>query len=136
MINEVRLIGNLGTDPEMRESNYGSIANLSIATSEGYKDKKTGEWINKTEWHRVVAFGFTADSAEKLSKGDQVYVAGSLQTRKWTDNDGNDRYTTEVKARTIRKLGRANRNRTTETRGSDNFNDHSFNNSTGEDVPF
>jgi len=107
MINEVRLIGNLGQDPEIRQSTYGTIANFSVATTKKWKDKKTREWNEQTEWHRVVAFGFAAESAEKfMHKGDQIYVAGSLQTRKWQDREGNDRYTTEIKAQVLRKLGR------------------------------
>ena len=98
-INKVTLIGNLGRDPEVRFSESGAkIANISIATSETWNDKVTGERKEKTEWHRVVIFNkFLADIAEKyLKKGSKVYVEGSLQTRKWTDNTGIDKYSTEV----------------------------------------
>jgi single-strand DNA-binding protein len=97
-VNKVILIGNLGKDPEVRSmQNGGKVANLSIATSESWKDKSTGEKKEKTEWHRVVIFGQLADIAERyLKKGSKVYVCGSLQTRKWTDKDGNEKYSTEV----------------------------------------
>ncbi len=98
-INKVTLVGNLGRDPEIRFSQSGDkIANLSIATSEIWNDKASGERKEKTEWHRVVIFNkFLADIAEKyLKKGSKVYLEGALQTRKWTDNAGIEKYTTEV----------------------------------------
>ncbi len=97
-VNKVILIGNLGKDPEVRTMQNGNkVANLSIATSENWKDKATGERKEKTEWHRVVIFGNLADIAEKyLKKGSKVYVSGALQTRKWQDKDGQDKYSTEV----------------------------------------
>ncbi len=97
-VNKVILIGNLGRDPEVRTMQNGSkVANLNLATSESWKDKATGEKKEKTEWHRVVIFGQLADIAERyLKKGSKVYVSGSLQTRKWTDKDGAEKYTTEV----------------------------------------
>jgi single-strand DNA-binding protein len=98
-VNKVTLIGNLGRDPEVRFSQSGDkIANISIATSETWNDKASGERKEKTEWHRVVIFNkFLADVAEKyLKKGSKVYVEGALQTRKWTDNAGAEKYTTEV----------------------------------------
>jgi single-strand DNA-binding protein len=97
-VNKVILIGNLGRDPEIRTmQNGGKVANLSIATSETWRDKSTGERKEKTEWHRVVIFGNLAEIAEKyLKKGSKVYVSGSLQTRKWTDQSGTEKYTTEV----------------------------------------
>lgn len=97
-VNKVILIGNLGRDPEVRTmQNGGKVANLSIATSDTWRDKATGERKEKTEWHRVVIFGNLAEIAEKyLKKGSKVYVCGSLQTRKWQDKDGQDRYSTEV----------------------------------------
>ncbi len=98
-INKVILIGNLGRDPEVRFSQDGTkIVNFSVATSERWKDKQTGEPREKTEWHRVVLFNERlADVAEKyLKKGSKVYIEGALQTRKWTGNDGNERYSTEV----------------------------------------
>jgi len=97
-INKVILVGNLGQDPEIRYTADGRpIANFSIATSESWKDKNSGEKREKTEWHRVVVFGKLAEiCGEYLSKGRQVYIEGKLQTRKWQGQDGQDRYTTEV----------------------------------------
>ena len=97
-INKVILVGNLGQDPEIRYTADGRpIANFSIATSETWKDKGSGERREKTEWHRVVVFGKLAEiCGEYLSKGRQVYIEGKLQTRKWQGQDGQDRYTTEV----------------------------------------
>ena len=97
-VNKVILIGNLGRDPEVRSMQKGNkVAILSLATSENWKDKNTGERKEKTEWHRVVIFGNLADIAERyLKKGSKVYISGQLQTRKWQDKDGQDKYTTEV----------------------------------------
>jgi len=97
-VNKVILIGNLGRDPEIRYMpNGGAVANLALATSEAWKDKTTGEQQEKTEWHRVVLFRRLAEIAgEYLKKGSKVYIEGKLQTRKWQDNQGQDRYTTEI----------------------------------------
>ena len=97
-INKVILVGNLGQDPEIRYTPDGRpIANFSIATSETWNDKNTGERREKTEWHRVVVFGKLAEiCGEYLSKGRQVYIEGKLQTRKWQTKEGQDRWTTEV----------------------------------------
>lgn len=97
-VNKVIIVGTLGNDPEVRYSASGSaIANLSVATSEQWKDKQTGEKKEQTEWHRVVIFGKLAEfAAEYLRKGSQVYIEGQLRTRKWTDSNGVDRYTTEI----------------------------------------
>lgn len=97
-INKVILVGNLGNDPEIRYMpNGGAVANITIATSESWRDKQTGEQREKTEWHRVSLFGKLAEVAgEYLRKGSQVYIEGQLQTRKWQDQQGQDRYTTEV----------------------------------------
>jgi single-strand DNA-binding protein len=98
-VNKVILVGNLGRDPEVRHSqNGGKIVNMSVATSEQWKDRQSGERREKTEWHRVVIFDERiADVAEKyLRKGSKVYLEGTLQTRKWTGNDGVEKYTTEV----------------------------------------
>ncbi|CAL4043950.1 Single-stranded DNA-binding protein [Buchnera aphidicola (Anoecia corni)] len=97
-VNKVIIIGNLGQDPDIRYmSNGGAVANLTLATSETWKDKNTLEMREKTEWHRVVLFGKLAEVAgEYLKKGSQVYIEGSLQTRKWKDKSGIDRYTTEI----------------------------------------
>jgi single-strand DNA-binding protein len=92
------LIGNLGADPEIRYANNGNaIANVNIATSESWKDKNTGEMVEKTEWHRVVFFRRLAEIVgEYLKKGSKIYVEGKLQTRKWQDKEGQDRWTTEI----------------------------------------
>ncbi|UDJ88589.1 single-stranded DNA-binding protein [Erwinia amylovora] len=97
-VNKVILVGNLGQDPEVRYMpNGGAVANLTLATSESWRDKQTGETREKTEWHRVVLFGKLAEVAgEYLRKGSQVYIEGALQTRKWTDQTGVEKYTTEV----------------------------------------
>lgn len=97
-VNKVIILGNLGNDPEIRSfPNGGAVANLTIATSESWRDKQTGEQREKTEWHRVAVFGKLAEIAgEYLRKGSQVYIEGALQTRKWQDQNGQDRYTTEV----------------------------------------
>ena len=106
-INKVILIGNLGADPETRAMPSGTtVANLRIATSESWRDKQTGEQQERTEWHRVAFFGRLAEVAgEYLRKGSQVYVEGSLRTRKWQDKQGNDRYSTEIVGNELQMLG-------------------------------
>jgi len=99
MLNKVQLIGNLGQDPEIRATNDGKeIANFSIATTESWKDKSSGERRSKTEWHRVVVFsqGLVSIIKNYVKKGSKLYIEGQLQTRKWTDKDGIDKYTTEI----------------------------------------
>ncbi len=97
-VNRVTLVGNLGQDPEVRYlPNGGAVTNITLATSESWRDKQTGESKEVTEWHRVVLFGKLAEVAgEYLRKGSQVYIEGQLKTRKWQDQSGQDRYTTEV----------------------------------------
>ena len=97
-VNKVILVGNLGQKPEMRcTATQSAVANISVATTESWKDKETGEMRDKTEWHRVVYFGKLAEIVEKyLDKGSKVYVEGKLQTRKWQDKSGADRWTTEI----------------------------------------
>ncbi|OAN16503.1 single-stranded DNA-binding protein [Photobacterium jeanii] len=97
-VNKVILVGNLGNDPEIRYMpSGGAVANITVATSESWRDKNTGEQREKTEWHRVALFGKVAEVAgEYLRKGSQVYIEGQLQTRKWQDQNGQERYTTEV----------------------------------------
>jgi single-strand DNA-binding protein len=106
-INKVILVGNLGADPETRYMPSGSaVTNLSVATTESWKDKQTGEQTERTEWHKVVMFDRLAEiAAEYLRKGSQVYIEGKLQTRKWQDRDGNDRWTTEIRASEMQMLG-------------------------------
>ena len=106
-LNKVMLIGNLGADPEIRYTAGGSaVANIRLATAEAWRDRDSGEQQERTEWHRVVFFGRQAEVAgEYLKKGSQIYVEGSLTTRKWTDKDGNERYTTEIRADRMQMLG-------------------------------
>ena len=106
-VNKVILVGNLGRDPEIKYTASGAaIANITVATSESWNDKQTGEKVEKTEWHRIVAFQRLAEiMGEYLRKGSQVYIEGKLQTRKWQDQSGQDRYTTEVVANDMQMLG-------------------------------
>ena len=105
-VNKVILIGNLGADPEVRSTTSGStVASLRIATSETWNDRQTGERTERTEWHRVTLYGRLGEIAgQYLRKGSKVYLEGRLQTRKWQDKDGNDRYTTEVVANEMQML--------------------------------
>lgn len=105
-INKAILVGNLGQDPELRYTGSGTaVCNMRLATNESYKDA-SGEWVERTEWHNVVAWGRLAEICnEYLRKGSQAYFEGSLQTRQWEDRDGNTKYTTEVKAREMMLLG-------------------------------
>ena len=106
-INKVILVGNLGADPETRYTASGSaVTNISLATTDSWRDKASGEQQERTEWHRVVFFNRLAEIAgEYLRKGRQVYVEGRLQTRKWQDQSGQDRYTTEIVASEMQMLG-------------------------------
>lgn len=106
-INKVIILGNVGNPPETRSFDSGdTVTNFSVATSEKWKDKTTGESKESTEWHRVSCFGKLSDIASKyVKKGDKIYVEGSLRTRKWTDASGVEKYSTEVKAEKIELLG-------------------------------
>ena len=107
-INKAIIVGNLGRDPEVRYTANGSaVANVTVATSESWKDKQSGERQERTEWHRVVFFGRLAEIVEEyLKKGSQVYIEGSIRTQKWQDKEsGQDRYTTEIVARDMQMLG-------------------------------
>jgi single-strand DNA-binding protein len=106
-INKVIIVGNLGADPETRAMPSGTtVANLRIATSESWRDKQSGEQQERTEWHRVALFGRLGEiAAEYLKKGSQVYIEGSLRTRKWQDKQGNERYSTEIVANEMQMLG-------------------------------
>ena len=105
-VNKVIIIGNLGNDPEVKYMpNGGAVTNVTVATSESWKDKASGEQKEKTEWHRVVFFKRLAEIVgEYLKKGSKVYIEGKLQTRKWQDQSGNDRYTTEIIAHEMQML--------------------------------
>jgi single-strand DNA-binding protein len=107
-INKVILLGNLGKDPEIRYLEGGTaVANFTLATSENYKDKTSGERKTITEWHNVVLWRGLAEITEKyLKKGNQVYIEGKLRTRQWQDKDGNTRYTTEIVAENMQMIGR------------------------------
>ena len=106
-INKAIILGNVGQDPEVRHSSNGNaICNISVATSESWKDKTTGEQQERTEWHRVVMYRKLAEIAgQYLRKGSQVYIEGRIQTRKWQGQDGQDRYTTEIVANEMQMLG-------------------------------
>ena len=106
-VNKVILVGNLGNDPDVRYTASGAaVANISLATTDSWKDKNTGEQQDRTEWHRIVFFNRLAEIvSEYLKKGSQIYVEGRLQTRKWQDKEGNDRYTTEIVANEMQMLG-------------------------------
>jgi single-strand DNA-binding protein len=106
-VNKVIIVGNVGRDPETRYMPSGdAVTNISVATSNRYKDKQTGETKENTEWHRIAFFGKLAEIAgQYLKKGSQVYVEGRLQTRKWTDQSGQEKYSTEIIAETMQMLG-------------------------------
>jgi single-strand DNA-binding protein len=124
-VNKVILIGNLGQDPEVKYMpNGGAVTNVTVATSESWKDKNTGEQKENTEWHRVVFFRRLAEIAgEYLKKGSKVYIEGKLQTRKWQDQSGNDRYTTEIVANEMQML---------DSRGGGGGGGGGFNQSSGQ----
>jgi single-strand DNA-binding protein len=124
-INKVILIGNLGKDPEIRHLESGvSVANYPIATSEVYKDRKTGEKVTQTEWHNIVLWRGLAEISEKyLKKGDKVYIEGKLRTRSWQDQEGNNRYTTEVIADNLTMLGKNPDNRQENTTSENTGNE-------------
>jgi single-strand DNA-binding protein len=107
-VNKVIIVGNLGADPEIRYLPSGeAVANIRVATTDRWKDKQSGELKEATEWHRIAFFGRLATIAgEYLKKGSQVYVEGSLRTRKWQDKDGQDRYSTEIRGDVMQMLGR------------------------------
>jgi|APSaa5957512535_1039671.scaffolds.fasta_scaffold443075_1 single-strand DNA-binding protein len=131
MLNKVQLIGRLGKTPEIRQTNSGdAVASFSLATSKGWKDKTTQEWKENTQWHNVVCFGYNADKAAKLSKGQLVYVEGELQTREWTDKQGITKRITEVVLQkfdgTIKSLEKSNDTTTTYAADIPAFDDDSI----------
>lgn len=106
-VNKAIILGNCGKDPEVRMVGENKVASFSVATTEKYKDSKTGEWKENTEWHNIVCWRNTAEIAEKyIKKGTQLYVEGKLRTRSWDDQNGNKRYVTEIVADTIQLLGK------------------------------
>ena len=116
-VNKAIIIGNLGKEPEVRYTASGeALCNITVATSETWKDKATGEKKEATEWHRISFFGKLAEIAgQYLKKGSQVYVEGSIRTRKWTDKEGQERYTTEIRGDEMRMLGGRPQEQATET---------------------
>ena len=141
-VNKVILVGNLGQKPEMRyTATQTAVANISIATTVSWKDKESGENRDKTEWHRVVFFGNLAEIAEKyLDKGSSVYSEGKIQTRKWQDKEGKDRWTTEVLGNQLTMLGSRNTSESP-TQANDSSNtpfpeDDSGPGLTDDDIPF
>ncbi|MEK9779940.1 MAG: single-stranded DNA-binding protein [Gammaproteobacteria bacterium] len=142
-VNKVILVGNLGQKPEMRyTATQSAVANLSVATTESWKDKETGEMRDKTEWHRVVYFGKLAEIVEKyLDKGSKVYVEGKLQTRKWQDKSGADRWTTEIVGNELTMLDSRSGSQQNEFNQADNssmgMNDsQEAGGLTDDDIPF
>ena len=138
-VNKVILVGNLGQKPEMRyTATQSAVANLSIATTESWKDKESGEMRDKTEWHRVVYFGKLAEIVEKyLDKGSSVYIEGKLQTRKWQDKSGADRWTTVIVGNELTMLGsRPSNNAQAQTESEAPFSDESSAELTDDDIPF
>lgn len=105
-LNKVMLIGNMGSDPEIKYTPSGDqVANISLATTDSFKDKKTGEKVERTEWHQVTAFGRLAEIiGEYTRKGSKLYIEGALKTEKWQDKSGNDRYTTKIICRDMQML--------------------------------
>ena len=137
-INKVILVGNLGQDPETRDMpSGGAVTNISVATSEQWKDKKTGDQKERTEWHKIAFFGRLAEiAAEYLRKGSQVYVEGKLRTRKWQDRDGNDHWTTEVIADELQMLGGPTQSSNKQFKGSDVNPPKDVQDVYDDDIPF
>ena len=136
-LNKVLILGNLGADPDIKYTQAGSpVANLSVATSESWKDKTTNEKVEKVEWHRVVVFGRLAEIAEQyLKKGSKIFVEGKLQTRDWEDSEGKKRYTTEVIAREMTMLD-SKGDSNTSSRQPSNSDSKQDNDKFEEDIPF
>jgi single-strand DNA-binding protein len=137
-VNKVILIGNLGRDPEVRYTTSGTpVANFSMATTERWSDQASGERKERTEWHKIVIWGKQAEIAgEYLHKGKQVYVEGSLQTREWTDRDGNKRYTTEVRAQRFQMLGQPGERQQSRAEPSHAVAEPEGGGFTDDDIPF
>jgi len=138
-VNKVILIGNLGKDPEVRHLESGAVvANFPIATSETYKDRKSGEKITQTEWHNIVIWRGLAEVAEKyLKKGSSVYIEGKLRTRSWDDKEGNKRYTTEIVADNMTMLGgKSDSGSSSNNSGSQEPASSPFDGDSSGDLPF
>ena len=137
-VNKALIIGNLGQDPEIKYTQSGStVANLSVATSERWKDKNTGEQKEQTEWHRVVVFGRLAEIAEQyLKKGSKVFIEGKIQTRDWEDAEGNKKYTTEVVAREMTMLDSRASTDSSASSSDNSAKDTAKDDNFEEDIPF
>jgi len=137
-VNKALIIGNLGQDPEIKYTQSGSpVANLSVATSERWKDKNTGEQKEQTEWHRVVVFGRLAEIAEQyLKKGSKVFIEGKIQTRDWEDAEGNKKYTTEVVAREMTMLDSRASTDSSASSSDNSAKDAAKDDNFEEDIPF
>ena len=136
-INKVILVGNLGNDPEIRSTSDGrEIANFSLATSESWKDKNTGERKSKAEWHRVVIFsqGLVGIVKNYLKKGTKIYIEGQLQTRKWTDNSGIEKYTTEIVLQNFNSTLSILDSKQSSSDTSNNFNDNNQDQNSTDDI--
>lgn len=134
-INKAILIGNLGADPETKSMPSGTqVANLRVATTDSFKDKQSGEWQERTEWHRVALFGRLAEVAgEYLKKGSKVYIEGSIRTRKWQDKNGEDRYSTEIIGNEMQMLDSRGESRPKEDRQPEPAPER---NEFDDDIPF
>ena len=137
-VNKALIIGNLGQDPEIKYTQSGSpVANLSVATSERWKDKNTGEQKEQTEWHRVVVFGRLAEIAEQyLKKGSKIFIEGKIQTRDWEDAEGNKKYTTEVVAREMTMLDSRASTDSSASSSDNSAKDTAKDDNFEEDIPF
>lgn len=137
-VNKVILVGNLGKDPEVRTLESGTkVVGFSLATSEKYKDKVTGEQRVQTDWHNIVMWRNLADIADKyLRKGMQIYVEGKLRTRSWQDKDGNNRYTTEVVAENMVMMSRGNNDGNSSSHSPENHSNAPGENDVPDDLPF
>ena len=137
-VNKALIIGNLGQDPEIKYTQSGSpVANLSVATSERWKDKNTGEQKEQTEWHRVVVFGRLAEIAEQyLKKGSKIFIEGKIQTRDWEDAEGNKKYITEVVAREMTMLDSRASTDSSASSSDNSAKDTAKDDNFEEDIPF
>ena len=137
-VNKALIIGNLGQDPEIKYTQSGSpVANLSVATSERWKDKNTGEQKEQTEWHRVVVFGRLAEIAEQyLKKGSKIFIEGKIQTRDWEDAEGNKKYTTEAVAREMTMLDSRASTDSSASSSDNSAKDAAKDDNFEEDIPF
>lgn len=139
-VNKVILMGRLGKDPELKYTPSGAaVCNFSIATTESWNDKSSGQKQERTEWHRIVVWGKLAELCNQyLAQGRQVYVEGSLQTRSWDDKDGNKRYTTEINAKTVQFIGNKNDSSSSQSNNSQesDYNVETDANFASDDIPF